>query len=170
MIWKWIGASLIIAGCGGTGISIAVRMYQEEHSLKQFSDVLSFMENELQFRLTPLPELCHLAAKTTGGKIGETMEALSRELSRRTLPDPDSCMTAVLNNEKRYSRGMRMLFHQLAKGLGRFDLNGQIQALHCVRDRCQEELIRARTRSKESAKSYQTLGICAGGALVILFI
>jgi len=170
VIWKWIGAAFILIGCGGTGVSIAFRFYQEERILSQLRDILIFMENELKYRLTPLPELCHLAGKSTNGILSKTMAQLAEELSRQVLPDPASCMAAVLGNEDGYSCIVRVLLQQMGKGLGRFDLSGQIQDLRCISERCKEELLQVKNRRKQSAKSYQTLGFCAGAALAVLFI
>ena len=55
MNYRWIGAVLVIAGCGGFGFSIAAGYKREESTLRQLIQALNTMEWELSYRLTPLP-------------------------------------------------------------------------------------------------------------------
>ena len=67
MDYKWIGAILIIASCSIYGFSAAAGKRREEQLLWQLLELLQFMERDLQYRLTPLPELCRMAAGKTKG-------------------------------------------------------------------------------------------------------
>lgn len=71
MSYRWFGAALVIAGCGGFGFSIASGYKREEGILRQLLRALNYMEWELQYRLTPLPELCRQAGKETRGTLRE---------------------------------------------------------------------------------------------------
>ena len=62
MSYKWIGAILIITSCTACGFSVAAGKRKEEQLLYRLIQILQIMESELQYRLTPLPELCRLAA------------------------------------------------------------------------------------------------------------
>ena len=57
MEYKWIGAILVIGGCGGFGFSVAGEAMRQERQLRQLLENLDFMESELRYRLTALPEL-----------------------------------------------------------------------------------------------------------------
>ena len=57
MILKWIGVALVVAGCGSVGFKISANHRKEEKALRQLIGILDYMECELQYRLTPLPEL-----------------------------------------------------------------------------------------------------------------
>ena len=59
---KLLGAILIVAGCGGYGFSLCTRYRKRERALSDLVRALDRMECELQYRLTPLPELCRGAA------------------------------------------------------------------------------------------------------------
>ena len=69
MTGKLFGALLVICGCGGMGFSIAAASKREEAALRQLIGALDFMECELQYHLTPLPELCRQAGRETKGTI-----------------------------------------------------------------------------------------------------
>ena len=59
---------------------------------------------------------------------------------------------------------------QLGKSLGRFDLNGQLQGIEQVRAHCRRELSSLENGRDQRIRGYQTLGVCAGAALAILFV
>lgn len=170
MSLKWIGAILVIVGCGGVGFSMAASHKREEAALRQLIGCLDFMECELQYRLTPLPDLCRQAARDAKGIVGQAMENLSRELESQICPDADSCMYAALkqcnNLPERTAEGLKLL----GTSLGRFDLAGQIKGLESVRSWCRRELDALSVNREHRLRGYQTLGVCAGAALAILFV
>ena len=170
MGYKWIGAILIIGSCSGCGFAIAAGKRREELLLCQLSRILQFMEAELQYRLTPLPELCRLAAGEATGILQIVFLNLYRELSWQKLPDAGSCMYAALQRSGEIPAKGRRLLVQLGATLGRFDLEGQLQGLQAVHKRCEESLGSIRKNRDERLRSYQTLGICAGAALAVILI
>ena len=58
----------------------------------------------------------------------------------------------------------------LGKSIGRFDMDGQIKGLEAVRQDCRRRLDELSKDRDTRLRSYQTLGLCAGAALAILFI
>lgn len=170
MGYKWIGAVLIITGCSGCGFAIAAGNRREEQLLYQLVSVLQVIESDLQYRLTPLPELCRMAAGETKGILQAVFLNLYRELSWQKLPDAGSCMHAAIQRSGELPPRVRRLLVQLGHTLGRFDLSGQLQGIQSVRNRCEESLGSIRKNRDERLRSYQTLGICAGAALAILLI
>ena len=110
----------------------------------------------------------------TGGKaqknpVGQTLLRLSRELNSQVMPDVKYCMNNSLRDSdlpKRLVEG----FELLGQNLGRFDIQGQLKGMEMVRDFCDRELDSLSMHREERLRSYQTLGICAGAALAILFV
>ena len=168
-MWKWMGAMLVIAGCGSVGFRMAWAHKREERLLRDLKNALDFMACELQYRLTPLPDLCRLAGNNQKNPVGEIFHRLSRELERQILPDVAYCMNQALKGgelPKRVWEG----FCLLGKNLGCFDLQGQLKGMEMVRDYCDRELEAMGRNREERLRSYQTLGLCAGAALAILFV
>ena len=170
MGYKWIGAILIMASCSGCGFAIAAGKRREEQLLYQLIGILQFLEADLQYRLTPLPELCRLAAGETRGVLRTVFLNLYRELKWQKLPDAGSCMYAAIQRSGEIPPKVRRLLVQLGHTLGRFDLPGQLQGIQSVRKRSEENLDAIRKNRDERLRSYQTLGICAGAALAIILI
>ena len=166
---KWIGAILIITGCGGVGFSMAAAARQEERLLTGLIRVLHFMEAELQYRLTPLPELCAMAAKESGICLASVFRELAENLSRQNHPDAAQCMLSALKSHDDLPVRLKKHLRQLGRSLGRFDLPGQIKGIQTVRNTCESDLDHLRMNRDIRLRSYQTLSLCAGTALVIIF-
>lgn len=170
MTIKWIGAVLIILGCGGVGFSLSAAHRREEQDLHQLISALDFMQCELQYRLTPLPELCRQAAQQSKGAIRRLFLALCEELEDQIAPEVWHCMNAALARTTGLTAGAAAIAGNLGKTLGRFDLDGQLRGLESTRQDCRRALEKLTDNREVRLRSYQTLGLCAGAALAILFL
>ena len=166
---KWMGAMFILISCGGFGFSIAYHYRQRERLLQQLLNALEMMSSELEYRLTPLPELSRKAAKVCGGVLRDVFLNLARELEWQSGPDAVSCMRAAMDKCHDLPACLRRPLRQLGQTLGCFDLPGQLQVLKSVQETCHREQARLEQNRDARLRSYQTLGLCAGAALVILF-
>lgn len=170
MTLKIIGAILIITGCGGYGILLVIKYRKEEQYLQELFEVLQYMISELQYKLTPLPDLCRQCAGESSGALRDVFRNLSRELDWQMMPDAKSCMVEALKKSRDLPKGLRRLLSQLGHSLGRFDLPGQICGLEGVKTNCAEMIKRYGNDRNTRLRNCQTLGICAGAALVILLV
>ena len=167
---KLIGAVLVILGCGGTGFSMAAAHRKQERELRQLMSALDFMQCELQYRLTPLPDLCRQTAAQTHGCIRSLFSSLAEELEDQIAPDVQHCMNAAVAKTTDIPSAAAAVAGNLGKTLGRFDMEGQIRGLENARQECRVALEKLTQNSENRLRSYQTLGLCAGAALAILFI
>lgn len=170
MTIKLVGVILVIFGCGGVGFQIAVNYRQEEKALRQLVDILDFIECELQYRLTPLPGLCIQVSQVFREMPGRVFLELAKEIEARNISDVGGCMNAVLNRVKGIPPITGKELEMLGKSIGRFDLEGQIKGLEAVRQDCKRNLELLSCNRENRLRSYQTLGLCAGAALAILFV
>ena len=170
MSLKWIGALFIIIGCGGVGFSFVAAHRHEEQSLRHLAAALDYIECELQYHLTPLPELCRLAGQENQGCIKHVLLNLAAELEKQTAPDVISCMNTVFAAVKDIPKRTRNALEVLAQSLGRFDLEGQLKGLNAARLVCRRDLEELYVNRDTRLRSYQTLGLCAGAALAILLV
>ncbi len=167
---KWIGALMIVLGCSGFGFLIADSTIREEKHLRELHEAVSFMLSELQYRLTPLPELIARAAENTSGPLWQVFSALDRELVGQVAPNAEACMQSALAQTPAVPALTGDMLVQLGRSLGRFDLNGQVAELTFVKEACKENLSKLSQDRTQRLRSYRTLGICAGIALAILLI
>lgn len=170
MSFKWIGAILIICGCGFVGFSMSTAYRREERELRQLIGALDFMSCELQYRMTPLPELCHAASRERSGCVGKLLSNLSNELQSQISPDVASCLNVAIAATGSLPNRIQEAVVMLGTSLGRFDLQGQLQGLEAVRTYCRAELDSMSAGRDTRLRSYQTLGLCTGAALAILLV
>lgn len=167
---KWIGAVLVVVGCGGCGFAMAAAKRREERELRQLLRALEYMECELQYHQTPLPQLCRMASAATGGSIGQLFLKLGENLDQNAEPEALGCMELVLAEYTMLSQSARKVLRDLGECMGCFDLPGQLRGFQSARKeglRLAEELAQNRD---SRLRSYQTLGLCAGAALAIILL
>lgn len=170
MIGKALGAVLIVFGCGYFGFYMVIRIKQEEQSLHQLIAVLDYMQCEIQFHMTPLPDLCRQAGMEQQNWIGKFFQKLALELEDHTSTDVSCCVHHALTSVPELQNRCRHALEFLGTSLGRFDVQGQINGLEAVRVFCRGELEEMAVNRDARLRSYQTLGVCAGAALAILFV
>ena len=170
MLYKWIGAGLIVGSCGGFGISLALGQKREEALLLQLRDMIDEMRFRLPFQLTPLPELLRQTAGKGRGPLPEIFLGLAEQLDRQVLPDALCCMEAALADRSLGFPRVEAMLLLLGQSLGRFDLDGQLKDLSKVRRRCAREAEALRENRDIRLRSFRVLGLCAGAALAILLL
>ena len=140
MTLKWIGAIMLIVTCGGCGF-FAVNTYKkQELSLCQLIQILEYMIWELEYRLTPLPELCRKASQQVSSNLGDFFVLLGQELEGQAAPDVSCCMDAALRKTRDFPKLTVNGLHLLGASLGQFDLSGQLKGLESVKQYCHNEL------------------------------
>ena len=170
MNYKLYGAICVVVGCGGWGFSVAAQYLHRIRMLRQLVCVLDYMECELQYRSTALPLLCRQASSVCSGKISAVFYCLSEELESQISPNVVCCMTAALNKTHGLPRVIVCFLRNLGVTLGKFDLSGQLKGIDSIRQECRQKLDCLQTNHESRIRTYQTLGLCAGAAIAILFI
>ena len=163
-----LGACCIVTGCGGFGFAMAAANRREEAELVRLISALEYMSCELSYRMTPLAALCRGAAEVSGGAVGRFFTELASELEKGTAPDVQVCVRGLLQGME--SSKLTRQLSALGETLGRFDLPGQLRGLERAIRSAEEALRTIRDGADGRRRSWQTLGLCAGAALAILFI
>lgn len=170
MIIKLIGALFVVGSCGAVGFKIAFNYKQEERALRQLMGILEYMSCELQYRLTPLPLLCRQIARSFKQTPASVFLLLAKEMELQREPDLSRCVRNVVNRSKALPPETGKILLELGTTLGRFDLEGQLKGLEAVKNSCKYKLDILEKDADVRNRSYQTLGLCAGAALAILFV
>ena len=93
---------------------------------------------------------------------------LADRLSRNEVTDISGAMNQLVACHELPGR-VRRNMRQLGTSLGRFDLEGQLQGLDAAKQQCRKDLIELQENAPQRIRNYQTLALCAGAALAILF-
>lgn len=167
---KLIGALLVVVSCGGFGFSLAAAHRRETRSMRQMIGLLEYISCELQYNLTPLPQLISQAAGESKGVLKDVLTAFLTELEDQISPNVSNCMHCALSHCSEVPEHTRESLKELGRSLGKFDAKGQLESLDAVRLSCKKKLERLESNKDVRMRSYQTLGLCAGAALAILLI
>jgi len=166
---KLIGISLIIVSCGMFGFMKAASLKREINSLHDLVGILNLMECELNFKLTPLPQLCRSCAGN-GKSLKKLFLLLADELENQISPDVSTCMAAAIEKCHCQHASLQSLLSELGYSFGKFDLHGQVSGIEAVRQSCSKQLEILEKSKDLRIRNYQTLGICAGTALAIILL
>ena len=169
---KLLGAVIITVCCGWFGFSLSAAHKKEERHLRQLVSSLEYMQCEIQYRLLSLPDLCQQTANVCEtGVIRDFFVTLSAELNQQISAEVQPCLLAALDkNKQKLTTIAKECILQMANSFGSFDLDGQISALESCTNYCKDKLDKHCAGKDVQRRSYQTLGICAGAALVIILI
>lgn len=165
---KLVGALLVIISCGGFGFAIGFAHRRQDRLLRQLAELIQKIQWELEYRMTPLPELCKMASEEAEGLLKNVFSDLRRELMWKTSSDVSACMASVLHRNPNLPPKPKRLLRHLGQILGRYDLQGQLRGLASVLEEARNMLSQPEKERNQRIRSYQTLGLCAGAALVII--
>ena len=128
-------------------------------------DALLRIRHELQYRLTPLPEI--FAAR--GGSRNSEIAALLS--SAQTCTVGYACRQALAQTRGlSLSSAARGTILSLFDSLGRYDLEGSVQALDLALSRLREEVKALQNSAAARCRTYLTLGVCTGLAAAVILI
>lgn len=170
MSLKIIGAILVIVGSGSFGFLISASHIKEEKNLRQINTALEYMECDLQYRLTPLPQLFIQVSKQCCGYPHSVFWGIGSQLEAQDHPDIQCCVESILINTKGGTPIAYNIFQRLGCSLGHFELDGQLKGIRSVREECNIILGKLVHDKDARLRAYKTLGLCVGAALAILFV
>lgn len=166
---KTIGVILVVIGCSMVGFKMAADYRRKIASYGDLIGILNYMECELNYRLTPLPQLCRLSAEH-----GKSLEVLfnhfADEMDAQVSTDTACCMDAAIHKSEMLCSTMESFLRELGCSFGKFDLEGQLSGINSVRQKCIQQLHELEKDKHLRIRNYQTLSMCAGIALAILLI
>lgn len=167
---KIVGSLMMIVGCWAVGYGMCSSHRRQIRAMEQLLLALEWMQWELNCNMPVLSRLCRGASQQCSGSVSAVLRKLAEELEGQIVPHPAACMMAAMNAVPGLPAAAGEQLSLLGQSLGCFDLQGQLSALEAAGQRCGLVLEGLRRKQQEKAGNFQTLGICAGVALVILLL
>ena len=168
---RFLGAALLMAGCGGLGLSAVNRLDSRIRDLRELSAGLEILQRELSWRLSPLPEALEAASGGThecAARFFAFCAQGSKQLAGirfRTLWNKGLEQCPL-----RLSREDRALLEQLGPVLGRYDGDSQRQAVENVLAGLSRQQVQAEDDRRRLGRVYGVLGLTAGLFLSLVLI
>lgn len=170
MIIRIIGAILIIGTCSAFGFKMSANYKLQQRQMEQLIQAFLFVSCEMSYRLTPLSQQFYQCCSLTTGAVQSFFRQASKELSDQINPDAVCCIHIALEKTTGLTPAAIKALKQFGSTLGEFDLDGQLKSLEQTLTLCKQTLAQLNAEQTVCTRNYQTLGICTGAALAILFI
>lgn len=161
---------MILCGCGVFGIMSASSYRKEIRTLRSFIDMLHAIECELQYKANKLQNVFEDLADSAISPMSDFCRRLAAEFDSQVQPCVPDCVYAALAKCRNIPKSTESYIIKLGLTLGRFDLNGQLLELCALKKETELTLSKLSAQQDTKAQNMKTLAICAGAAIVILFI
>lgn len=169
---RFLGSLLLMVGAAGLGFGAVSQLRTHVAALRSLAGALEQMERELGFRLTPMPELMARLAREVQGPAGlvfshcrEHMNELGEKSFGQLWREAVEAESDLLLTEQE-----RQIMDALGDVLGRYDGDGQREALQSAARQLDECLKKAEEDQHRLGRVYTALGLGAGAMLVILLL
>ena len=169
---KLIGLSLILTASSAMGLGLARTVRRQQAQTLALIDALLRIRHELQYRLTPLPDVFLALQESREAAVAAFFSGLAGSLSAAdTCTVGYACRQALAQTRGlSLSSAARGTILSLFDSLGRYDLEGSVQALDLALSRLREEVKALQNSAAARCRTYLTLGVCTGLAAAVILI
>lgn len=165
---KTAGVIFIILSVGSVGFRISAALKYRCRILRKLISALHLLEHELTFSGTPLPRAFTLMADAVEGCYQQIFGKIAQKMNKTRWLTPISAMEQALRECPDEQTGEILM--EFAGNIGRYDIDMQIKGIDIARTRLEGLVSVLEKERSVKSKTYETLGICAGLAAVILLI
>lgn len=168
---RLMGALLVAGAAAYIGFSAARRLGERVETLRGFLAALQFMADELECRLTPMPELLARLRQEGAEAVRPFFAACERKMNRLG----DVHFSEIWSSALTYCRLPLEAEDQetllvLGRLLGRYELEAQLRGLGAATRELTRALERAEADRLRLGRLYRTLGLGAGVMLVLILL
>ena len=167
---RLMGAVLVAFGAAWLGLTAAAELGRKVRRLEQLSIGLELLERGLWERGSPLPQVLEELSLRTGEPASTLFAQCAAACGRLDWePFPAAWRRLVTELEGLAPEGRAALL-PLGEVLGRYEAQGQREAIAQARSALDRERERAEGEKLRMGRVYQALGLSGGAFLVILLL
>ena len=168
---RFLGAVLLMGGASAIGFSAAAHLRARVACLRAFTGAVEYLEREMAFRLTPIPLLFDMLARSASAPAAGFFARCSRELERiGEKPLNLLWREALEKSSLPIEDDEEQVLAELGDVLGRYDGDAQREAFALAHARLDRMLERAEEERDRLEKVYGALGLSAGAFLLLLLL
>lgn len=158
---------LIAAAAVYGGASYTALKREQLNELEALCHMLRLMQDELETRALPLPELAAQLEARTEDASKTLLSELLRRMPELGSRDFQNIWEESVTESVKHSEGAARLLCKLGSFLGRYDVDSQLDALRS----CREAMEKLRTAAAEALPQTRRLGMglaLTSGALIVI--
>lgn len=167
---KTVGAVMVIAGTVGLAWREVNRLRERTKVLRSLQGTMSYLEEELTFRLTPLPNLFEHLAKNRQGGVSRFFQTVWDAMDMPESSMRQNWVQAARKELSILKEAERQTVEELGEVLGQYDAQTQAQALRLAGERLAGAYAEAKADQQRLGKVYLALGVAGGLATVLVLI
>lgn len=168
---KLMGAVCVLVGAAWWGLGAVGQLRERTRTLERLRSALSYLEEELAFRLTPLPVLLERLSRRDKDRVSLFFE----ETLVFLRADPESGLRqswrrAMVRQLPILQEEERQVLLEVGETLGRYDAQAQRQVLRQGTERLEEYRRRAAEEERRLGRVYGALSLAGGAALILVLV
>lgn len=168
---KLMGALCVMMGAFAWGLGATWELQRRAETLEELREGLCYLDQELNFRLTSLPDLLEQLGKGKTGAAGDFFHTVFCQWQKAPEGGLRSswrlAMTKCLSILRKEERQVLM---EVGQNLGRYDAQTQSKALSRAIRQLEGYRQSAREEARRLGRVYATLSIAGGAALVLVLL
>lgn len=172
IVFKIVCLTIILIICISIGFNIASKYSSRVNELKIMVSALNIFEEKIKFTYEPIPDIFMEISENFSNKnekvIGKIFEIASTNM--KTMNASEAWEKAIENVSTDFTKEDLNIIKNLAKMLGKTDLDGQVSEIRLTKNFLNTKIEEAEIEKNKNSKLYRTLGITIGLATVILLI
>jgi stage III sporulation protein AB len=155
------------------GFNLAQRYVKRYESLKVLEKSIVYMENQILYVNTPLPETFDEVSHKYTGEWRSFFSEIAKDLKENNVQD---VYGAFLNSLKNYKEQLcfkdedENILLDFSKSLGESGIFGQEKIFKLVLSNVREQINEAKDLKNKNCKMYRCLGMSLGAAIVIFLL
>lgn len=166
---RMIGAVLVMAGTVGLGWRGVERLGERVEVLRGLQGAAAYLEEELAFRFTPLPQLFGQLSQNRKGAVGTFFGSVGKKMAQGDGPLRQIWQQAVEETLPMLKDEEQQTVAELGEVLGQYDAQTQVQTLKLTGERLAAFYLAAQEERSRLGKVYLALGV-AGGLVTVLIL
>lgn len=168
---KLAGAFCVLLGAAWWGLGAVRQLRERTRTLERLRGALSYLEEELAFRLTALPVLLERLSQREDGRASRFFEEVLEGLRL----DPEggvrqSWRRAMVRQLPMLTEEERQTLLEVGETLGRYDAQAQRQVLKQAEERLEDCRRRSAQEERRLGRVYAALSLAGGAALILVLI
>ncbi len=170
---RLLGACCIIAGCGILGFSKGEQFRQRAEMLRCLQNGLNMLEADISYGSTPLPLALARVAEKVGGITQVPFAQAARLLKENNgLTAAEAWEEGVnkLDAEFTLTTEEKSILILFGQGLGCSAREEQIKNITLAREQLRMAELAAEEARNKNQRMWQVMGLCTGGAIVLMLI
>lgn len=168
---KFMGALIVVAACGGIGVTVAQHYTQRPKYLRALQASLQMLETEIVYGATPLAEAMEAVGRGCEGKLGQIFLNSSELLcSHSGVTAGEAWLLALEKHayDLPLTRDDLDILRRVGSFLGGSDREDQRKHLQLIREQIKHQVFKADEASQKSGRLWNSLGFLFGLVVVLM--